>query len=234
VTRREGQRGDGGATLIELLVALALFSVLGSMTLAAVVGARDASESTRSSTRLNEDARLALNRLGRELRQADAVTRVSRVGDPAATLPVLAADPSGARSLTLTADFNGNGVIEPSAVDPEQLTYTWDGQRLLLTAHDTGGGLTTAPVLAGHVTSFAIKFRSSKWQHDCDGDGTTVWTELDEHSTCAPVSAGVGDNSLTLTSAELTHIDSAVIRITVLEGQKRQDYQLQIDLRNAS
>lgn len=231
---RERGRRDAGATLVELLVAMTLLMVFGSMAVVAIVSARDATDSTRTSVRLNEDARVALNRLGRELRQADAITRVSKDGSPTATAPVLQASPKAARSFTLTVDFDGDGVIEPSAVDPEQITYTWDGTRLLLSAFDTSGVLSTSPVLAEQVSSFSVDFRSSEWAYDCNGDGVTSWTELDKFSTCAPSSAGVGDNSGTLTSTELAQVDSAVIEITVLQGSKRQDYRLQIDLRNAS
>lgn len=223
---------DAGVTLVELLVAMTLLMILGGMTLVAIVSARDTSEGTRTSVRLNEDARVALNRVGRELRQAQAITRVSREGSPTGTAAVTTASPDGVRSFSLTADFDGDGVIEPTAVDPEALTYTWDGQRLLLSAHDTTGTLVTSPVLAEQVSAFSVDFRSSRWEYDCNGDGVTTWTELDSHA-CAPASAGVGDNSGTLNAAEIAQIDGALIKISVLQGSKRQDYTLQIDLRNA-
>jgi hypothetical protein len=37
-----------------------------------------------------------------------------------------------------------------------------------------------------------------------------------------------------LTGPELVHIDNLVIRLTVLQGAKRQDYRVQIDVRNAA
>lgn len=228
-----GRADDAGVTLIELLVAMTLVMILGGMTLVTIVSARDTSDGTRTSVRLNEDARVALNRVGRELRQAQAITRVSRDGSPTGTAPVTAASPVSVRSFSLAADFDGDGVIEPTAVDPEELTYTWDGQRLLLSARDTTGTLVTSPVLAEQVTAFSVDFRSSRWAYDCNGDGVTTWTELDSH-TCAPASAAVGDNSGTLTAPEIAHIDGALIKISVLQGSKRQDYTLQIDLRNAS
>jgi hypothetical protein len=64
-------------------------------------------------------------------------------------------------------DFNGNQVIEPSAADPEVLTYSYDSanRRLLLTASDTSGSSVTQPILAANVTAFCLDYRSSLWQH---------------------------------------------------------------------
>ena len=100
--------------------------------------------------------------------------------------------PSAARSFTFSADFDGDGVIEPTATDPEELTYSWNGSQLLLTAADVSGTVVTSPVLAAHVTSFAIDFRSSLWQYDCDGVNGTLWTELDKFQPtgCVPCQRG--------------------------------------------
>jgi prepilin-type N-terminal cleavage/methylation domain-containing protein len=233
-TRLQVIRGSDsrGYTLIEMLVSLTIFSVLGAIIMSTVLTARTATDNTRLTSDLNEEARVALNRISRELRQAVALSDVQGAGGT----PVLASDPTAARSFTFTADFDGDGVIEPTAPDPEELTYSWNGSQLLLTAADVSGSVVTSPVLASHVTSFAIEFRSSLWQYDCDGLNGTLWTELDKFQPtgCAPASAFVGDNSGTLTAPELAHIDNLVIKLTVLQGAKRQDYRVQIDVRNAA
>lgn len=227
--RRDSSRGF---TLVEMLVSMSIFSVLGAIVLSTILMARDATDATRLTSDLNEEARVALNRISRELRQAAELSNVTGAGG----LAVAAASPSAARSFTFTADFDGDGVIEPTAPDPEELTYAWDGSQLLLTAADTSGAVVTAPVVAGHVTAFSIEFRSSLWQYDCDGLNGTLWTELDKFQPagCAPASAGVGDNSGTLTAVELANVDNVVVRLTVLQGAKQQDYRIQIDMRNAS
>jgi prepilin-type N-terminal cleavage/methylation domain-containing protein len=221
-----------GFTLVEMLVAMALFSVLGSIVLSTILVARDTTDATRLTSDLNEEARVALNRISRELRQSVALSNVQAAGGG----PITSAAPAAARAFTFQADFDGDGVIEPTAVDPEELTYSWNGSQLLLTAADTSGTVVTTPVLADHVTSFAIEFRSSLWQYDCDGLNGTLWTELDKFQPagCVPSTALVGDNSGTLTAAELANIDNVVIRVTVLQGSKRQDYRIQVDLRNAA
>jgi prepilin-type N-terminal cleavage/methylation domain-containing protein len=229
---RARQSGSRGYTLVEMLVALSIFSVLGAIVMSTVLTARTATDNTRLTSDLNEEARVALNRISRELRQAVALSDVKGAGGAL----VLASDPTAARSFTFSADFDGDGVIEPTAVDPEELTYSWNGSQLLLTAADVSGTVVTSPVLAAHVTSFAIEFRSSLWQYDCDGLNGTLWTELDKFQPtgCAPATAFVGDNSGTLTGPELVHVDNLVIKLTVLQGAKRQDYRVQIDVRNAT
>lgn len=231
-TRFVGLRRDSaGYTLVEMLVALVIFSVLGGIVMSTVLAARTTTDNTRLTSDLNEEARVALNRISRELRQAVALTDVQAAGGSAVT----AAAPAAARSFTFRADFDGDGVIEPTATDPEELTYSWNGSQLLLSAADVSGTVVTSPVLAAHVTAFAIEFRSSLWQYDCDGINGTLWTELDRFpgAGCAPASANVGDNSGTLTAPELAHVDNVVIRLTVLQGSKRQDYRIQVDVRNA-
>jgi prepilin-type N-terminal cleavage/methylation domain-containing protein len=227
------RRNDSaGYTLVEMLVALTIFSVLGAIVLSTIVAARSTTDATRLTSDLNEEARVALNRISRELRQAVALIDVKGAGGVAVT----AAAPAAAHSFTFQADFDGDGVIEATAVDPEELTYSWNGSQLLLTAADISGSVVTSPVLAGHVTAFAIEFRSSLWQYDCDGVNGTLWTELDKYQSsggCAPPSATVGDNSGTLTAPELAHVDNVVINLTVLQGSKRQDYRIQVDVRNA-
>ena len=232
--RRMGmhRRDSAGYTLVEMLVALSIFAILGAIVMSTILGARQAADSTRLTSDLNEEARVALNRISRELRQAVALSDVKT----ASGLPVTVAAPSAARSFTFSADFDGDGVIEPTATDPEELTYSWNGSQLLLTAADVSGTVVTSPVLAAHVTSFAVDFRSSLWQYDCNGVNGTLWTELDKYQSsggCAPASAGVGDNSGSLTAPELAHVDNVVIRLTVLQGAKQQDYRIQVDVRNA-
>ena len=70
------KRQDGGFTLIEMLVAMMLLGALGTVFMTTVLGAQKSAGATSSSQDLNEEARLALNRMARELRQATAITSV--------------------------------------------------------------------------------------------------------------------------------------------------------------
>lgn len=210
--------GDSGFTLVELAVAMTVSGVLLGVITTTVAGSKRSSDTVRQVNNLNEEARVALNRISRELRQASEVSAVT------------AAD--GATGLTFAVDFNGNGVIDESAADPERLTYRWDGERILLSAADTAGTTVTQPILSGEVSSFKLDYRSSNYQFDCNGDGLTTWQELD-NAACGPAGNTVGNGNGQLDTAELVHVDSVVLQFSVLDGARRQDYRTQIDLRNA-
>lgn len=221
------KRDDDGFTLVELLVASMMFFVMLAAIATVVVTSSSSVETTRQTNDLNEQARLALNRVTRELRQATEIEEV-KVSSGVIT------------GMTFTVDFNGNGTIDSGAADPERLTYCWDtaGRRLLLTA-DVGGGFpcdnpAALPILSSDVQSLTIQPRSNLWQYDgaCASsptpDGVVIWQELD----CAPLSAGVGNQNGMLDSIELRNINGATIALTVLTGARRQVYETQVNLRN--
>lgn len=205
---------DQGMTLVEVLVSMALFGVLGSLLLGLALGTSRVTEDVRSLTTVNEESRLAMERMARELRQASAVTAVS--------LP-----PSSTTALTFWTDFNDNGTTDLAAADPEVLTYRWNPStnRLTLTANDATGLAVTRPVLAASVSTFTLELRSSQWQHDADGNGQTTWQEIDA------VSAGGNGNGVP-DGPELEDIDSVGLTLTVLDGPRAQTYTTRVDLRN--
>jgi prepilin-type N-terminal cleavage/methylation domain-containing protein len=238
---------DSGFTLVEMLVAIIVLGALGTVFLTTVLGAQTSAKNTSSEQDLNEEARLALNRMARELRQANAITEVRNPdGD--------SYDSTAITTITFTADFNGDGCIDgvmPSPVpspaptcgaanvnNPETLTYCWDPSASVrqlyllpgtLAGNDCSSGL---PILAGQVTSFKLSYRSNQYLYDsvpAGGDGITTWSELD--------SAGppVGNNDGVLDSPELANVDSVVIDLTVSSnGNHAQSYTTQVDLRNLS
>ena len=63
-------RSDEGLTLVELLVAMTLMIVLASVTLTVVKTSQSALDVSRTSQDLNEEARQAINRMARDIRQA--------------------------------------------------------------------------------------------------------------------------------------------------------------------
>ena len=253
----DGPVQDGGFTLVEMLVAMLLFSLISGTMLTAVVATGSAVQDSRQQVDLNEEARVMLNRMSRELREARSIVAVSNPGPVvntnASAGPLVAAGCStfvgsttltgsstgaaGNSSITFEVDFNGNGTIEPTADDPEQLTYSFDNvqQRVLLQA----GGV-SVPVLAANVSSFRISYLSRKSQYDgtCDPtkDGLVWWTDLDRHgkpfadgSSTVPSPVGNGNGVL---DQELDAIDSVIIDVTVLRSPREQTYRTQIDLRN--
>lgn len=207
-------RSDG-FTLIEMVVSIALFLLLSSVMLTMTLAVNRAVKDGRQFTNMNEQARVATERLSREMRQASEIR--------SAVLPVTA---GGDTAVTFGVDFNANNIVEESVQDPEVITYRYDAanERLTLTANDEDGVAQTRPILSEEVTAFEFDFRSSMWQHDANGDGITAWQELD--------ASPVGNRNGTLDGPELRHIDLVAFTLTVMDGQHAQTYQSLVGLRN--
>jgi type II secretory pathway pseudopilin PulG len=217
--RRTSPPRDAGVSLVEVIVGIGLFGLLATILLGFALSTSRVADDTRRLGNVNEESRLAMERLTRELRQANAILDVD-----------LPASPTDVAAFTFWTDFNGNGAQDLNAADPEVLTYRWNptSQRLTLTANDASGTATTRPVLAASVTSFVFELRSSIWEYDANADGITSWAELDDAG--APVGNGNGVPD----GAELDRIDLVAVSITVLEGTHEQSYSTEVDMRNRS
>ena len=229
----ERSETDHGFSLVEILVAITIFAGLGTALLTAVLSTSRASETSRTSNDLNEEARVVLNRMSRELRES---SRIVSVTNPAG--PTFNADADS--SITFEVDFDGDAVIEPTAADPEVLTYTYDRseRQLILSA-----GGSSVPVLAANVEYFrlgyAARVTDARLQYDglvspatgcattsSAPDGLLDWTELD-----AEPSMTVGNCNRQL-DTELPLIASISIDLTVLKEPREQVYRTRVDLRN--
>lgn len=206
---------DSGVSLIEVLVALGLFGLLTTILIGFALGTSRVADDTRQLSGVNEESRLAMERLTRELRQANSVLSYQL---PHSTNPT---------ALTFWTDFNGNGAQDLSVTDPEVLTYRWSptSQVLTLTANDEDGSAVTRPVLAANVSSFQLQLFSSLWEYDANADGTT-WLELDA------AGAPVGDDDGIPDPIELQRVDLVKVSMTVVDGPHEQTYSTQVNLRN--
>ncbi|MDI6911837.1 prepilin-type N-terminal cleavage/methylation domain-containing protein [Nocardioides sp.] len=209
-------RADSGVTLIEVLVSMGLFALIGSLLLGMALSTDSVTASTRTRAGITEETRTAMERLTRELRQS--------AGIEAVTLP----GPSSSMALTFWTDFDGDGVRDTAATDPEVLTYCWSPATLQLTLGSTTDCDTARPVLAATVASVELELDSSEWAYDANGDGTTTWLELDQKG------APVGNQNNQPDGTELLHIDLVGVTIAVRDGSGEQTYHTQIDLRNRS
>lgn len=218
MTERDGSQVpvDAGFTLAELMVAITIFMTLLVLVLSGTITVSRALRDSRQFTSINEQARVAVERLTRELRQAREIIAV--------TIP---STPAGEVALRFGVDFNGNQNIDTVAADPEVLTYRYhpDTDRLTLTANDAAGDSVTQPILSDDVTAFELDYRSSRYEYDRNHDGVTRWDEID-------ATAGVGNQNGVLDAPELARIDLVSITLTMLEGTHRQTYQTEVGLRN--
>lgn len=211
---RATEGSDQGFTLVELLVTISIFAILSAAIMTTVLSISRSTEVAKVTTDINQEARLALDRMSRELRQASELR--------AAT----------ATSLDFGVDFNGDAGVEEFAVDPEHLKYdvvTIDptGQQKIELTGNEGSVVVTKPILAQQVYGFTFEYRSSLYLCDTNGDGLVTWQELD----ASPL-AVCGGNLNNVLDTELDKIDSVVISFYVFNDSHRQDYRTQINLRN--
>ncbi len=237
---------QGGFTLVELMVACSVAMVLIVVSLTVVVNSSQAVVTTKQLQNLNEEARQALNRMARDIRQArTVVTAVNPDGVLFSATSVVA--------LRFQSDFDGDGCIGGavvaggpasclpySAANPEDLTYCFqqDVAQLFVIDNQAAGvtavtsGTTTCsggqPLLAGNVSGFKVEYRSNLYRYDLDpSDGVTTWRELD--LAAPPVGNGNG-----VLDVEVGNVDTVVINVTMSQGGRSQVYRTQVDLRNTS
>ena len=247
MSRVRGTRAaDAGFTLVELLVAMSIVMVLAAVAMATVVNSQDAVVTTKQLQDINEEARQAINRMARDVRQANQITTAV---NPDGTVGALTA-------LRFRSDFDGDtctGGVPPSPVptpapvcqpynagNPEDVTYCFQpGVRQLYVIDNQASSVTPVsssttscsggqPLLAGNVVAFSVEYRSNQYRHDLSPtDGVTTWQELD----AAQPPVGNGNGVLDI---EVVDIDSLVIEVVVELGGRQQEYRTQVDLRNRS
>jgi prepilin-type N-terminal cleavage/methylation domain-containing protein len=247
MTRDAGAPDDEGFTLVEVLVAMIIVFVLLAVTMKVLVSSNDAVQTTSQLQNMNEEARQAINRMARDVRQSvSIVTAVNPDG--------VLFDPSKIVAVRVKADFDVDGCIGGVALpgtataclpynasNPEDITYCFEPTTRQLYVIDNQATPTPTPVsststncsggqplLAGNVSAFKVEYRSNNYRYDLDPtDGVTTWTELDEAGTPAGNSNGLLDQ-------ELTDVDSVVFDVTMQIKNHTQFYRTQVDLRNRS
>lgn len=253
---RERAEGSAGFTLIELLVAVVIAGIFGTILMTVLLSAQTSAKGTMTREDLTAEARVALNRITDDLRQAMPTFASDGTETPAllSTQNPYAA-PSGygytvgaVTSVTLQADFDGDGCVGTtpinapgtcpspgSAAGPETETVCWGGAldpALYLVAGTVASGTckpsdgtAPQPLLSGKVTAFTLTFTSNLYPYQ-EADGVTYWWDLDA------AGAPVGDNSKSLTTAELDHINAVVLQMTMQNDGHTQSFQTTVALRN--
>lgn len=255
--RLRDARSDSGFTLAEMLVAITLSSIVGAILLGMTLTAQKSVVTTTGQDDLTAEARVALNRISRDLRQATPYTvngaltpALTAVQNPDGTGHVAGA----ATSLTFTADFNGDGCIggvasdplpgsgpgtvcnpakpvDPS--DPEVVTYCWGGasdQHIYIVSGTVKSG---GCVPSSGTSEPLLSGKISDFEFYYRSNTYRFDANGDGITTWHEMDAA-GDNNGILDASELRGINSIVLRMTAMSGGHSQSYQTQIDLRDVS
>lgn len=240
--RLRNRNDDSGFTLVELLVAMSLMIVLITVTMTVVKVTSSAVVTSQQQQNLNEEARQAINRMARDIRQAKQI--VTAVNPDGAGF-----NSAGLVAVRFKSDYDGDGCISGTggtgcllynASNPEDITYCFEPSTDQLYVIDNSAAgvvpVTMAstscsggqPLLAGNVADFKVSYRSDVYRDDLNPtDGVTTWSELDE--------SGSPDGNVNgLLDDELVNVDSVVLDLTMRLSGRQQLYRTQVGLRNQS
>lgn len=212
---RGGRRADAGMTLIEVLVAMGLFVVLGTLFLSFGIVTAKVTDDTSGAVDLNEETRIAFERLARDIRDADEITQVM---------------PADAGSGCGADEFVGVAFTEASAATasvPQAVAYRWDADADRLILSEAIPDPEEQPILAADVSRFCVQLWSSRWSPvPADPDKGTSWAELDPPA--SPSTPGWWCPS------ELGYVDRVSVTMTASMNGHERTYATDVFLRNAS
>lgn len=199
------RRDERGLTLIELLVTFSLFAIVSVGFYSVMLSGVRGSDTARSVNNISQEARLGINRMLRDTREARAVT----VANPT--------------SFTVEVDFDGNGSMPTPASDPnsqgdyELLTYSFDANERAIRLN--GELLIDGVEATGHDV---FSYGSNLLEHDGNGDGITTLAELE--------TADQGGASLV--SNKNLYISEIRFNFIVEDGARATAFNSQAQLRN--
>lgn len=124
-TVMERSRGDHGVTLIELLVTMILMGVISTLVVGAVAQSGRAVTHTEDEERGLQDAKVILDRLGRDVRESRGVVCDGGLAD---TSDPSSSDPDCRAHLQLWVDANSDYVRQETEVITWRLKQNPDGQ----------------------------------------------------------------------------------------------------------
>ena len=229
-------RDERGFSMVELLVGLALFSLVAAGFISVLFAVARGTDATTSSVRVSEEARLGLNRLIRDTREAGWIELSS-------TDPAVSHD-----SFTVKIDFNADGAFANPATGTAQgnyeiVTYAYDAANDWITV--TAPGVGTETLVRGVdcvndngiCTSDVFTFSSNRLEYDgaLDGvtDGVTTLAEINA-AACPPTNLTTLDSACngTLVDGELATVTNVNVAVELTTAGRSSDYYAEAQLRN--
>lgn len=198
---------DRGYTLVEFAVAMGIFLIFMSVVTPFMFSQIQGALRTEDRVDLQQNARIALRTMTRELRQAtelyDSLEK-----------------PSGKTELSFGVDFDGNGVIDSynnTAAPLEQVTYYYTpADETLYRGRKKNSG---SP-LAEHVQDVNFTMYGSNLVLDGNGDGVVDEDELDTN----------GNNKID--GPELANVTRFTLELDMAGGDVTQTFEAQAFMRN--
>lgn len=219
------KRSQDGFTIVELMVAITIFGITATGFYSVLFSGARGADRSRSVVRVSEEARMGLNRMIRDTREAGRLVTASPT------------------SYRIEVDFNNNGTYDGnSAGNYEDLTYayvpasgtssvcpsrfgpgciTLNGQRLVVGVQPIAG-------------TDVFNYTSNLMLYDCNRDGVTTWQELDQAEVSGrgcPARPEMG-NANGVLDDERPFVNGVTYAIRVRQGGSVSNFYSEVQLRN--
>ena len=230
-----GRSEESGFSLIEVLVAITLFGVLSVGFYQVMIAQARTAETTRSISRIADEARLGFNRMIREVREADNITHVS----------------ADRNQFTIQVNYNNDSFY--STAQHEILTFTYNptAETITMCSALTEAACTAAnteTLMAGidQIGSepvFTFMGNNLEWDwgtptgdppvFNPPQDGIVSWEEIDEASDTGTHNVvGVGDNDNVLDAPEYPYLATVKFAIQAEDGARATPFYATVQMRN--
>jgi prepilin-type N-terminal cleavage/methylation domain-containing protein len=202
---------ESGMTLVEILVAIAIFSVVSVGFYSVMLSGVRSSDTTESVVRISEEARLGLNRMVRDTREGDSL------------------ESAAPTSYNVRVDFDEDGFYDnPNTKgDFENLTFAFVAGSGGVPGRITLNGSTLIDGVRAIPGQDVFTYYSSNLVEDADDNGIAEWEELD-----ASGSVGVGNGNGVLDSGELPFITNVRYAVRVEAEDRATEFYAEAQLRN--
>lgn len=221
---------EGGYSLVEVIIALFIFSIISVGFISVMMSGARSADATRNSVRLSEEARLGLNRIVRDVREASWVSFTSNQAGAVQS------------SFTIKTDYNGNGVYGNSAgpngtaeSNYEVVTYAYDAATKSITV--TADGFPGETLIKGVEpigSTPVFSFTSNRLEMDWNGDGVTTLTEVSDNACTWGGNSTTLDPACntTLTDKEMAYVTNFALSVKVRSSDTTSEYFAEAELRN--
>jgi prepilin-type N-terminal cleavage/methylation domain-containing protein len=202
---------ESGMTLVEILVAIAIFSVVSVGFYSVMLSGVRSSDTTESVVQISEEARLGLNRMVRDTREGDSL------------------ESAAPTSYNVRVDFDEDGFYDnPNTKgDFENLTFEFVAGSGGVPGRITLNGSTLIDGVRAIPGQDVFTYYSSNLVEDADNNGIAEWEELD-----ASGSVGVGNGNGVLDSGELPFITNVRYAVRVEAEDRATEFYAEAQLRN--
>ncbi len=202
---------DGGYTLIEVLIAFFLLSVVSSGFYVLLFSQQRAGNVARSIANISEETRLGFARMVRDTREGDLL---------------VAATPT---SYKVKVNFDGDSFYETPNQngDDEILTFSYDAGAKTISVNGSVLMNGVSPIPGQDLFSYS----SNNLEFDWGNDGLTTWQDLDAASSYGVT--GVGSNPPNnVLDAEIPQLTTVHFAIRVSDAGRFEDFRSTSQMRN--